>query len=185
MDRANHYESAFEAYLQANKICYVAVDEQRRSSLGGEPVKSLDFIIYGENGLRFVVDIKGRKFPSGPPEKPRRVWECWSTVADIDGLERWAQISGPSFQGLLVFVYQLDESIEFDSRIPDLWNFRNHRYLARAVLVNDYRANMRVRSPKWGTVDLPGKVFRSLVRPLAEFLELPEFLESPEPDEWN
>ncbi|MFZ9794406.1 MAG: HYExAFE family protein, partial [Gemmataceae bacterium] len=121
----------------------------------------------------------------GPPEKPRRVWECWSTVADIDGLERWAQISGPSFQGLLVFVYQLDESIEFDSRIPDLWNFRNHRYLARAVLVNDYRANMRVRSPKWGTVDLPGKVFRSLVRPLAEFLELPEFLESPEPDEWN
>lgn len=183
MDRANHYESAFENYLQTNRICYVAVDEQRRSSLDGEPVKSLDFILYGENGLRYVVDIKGRKFPSGTREKPRQVWECWSTLADIDGLDRWAQMSGPSFQGLLVFVYQVGDGIEFPRDIPDLWTFREHRYLARAVLASDYRAAMKVRSPRWGTVDLPGKIFRSLVRPLVDFLVVPDNLECPDLDE--
>jgi len=94
MDRGNHYESAFESYLQKNKICYVAVDEQRRSCLAGEPVKSLDFILYAESGARFVVDVKGRKFPGGPPDKPRKVWECWSTIDDVEGLERWANMSG-------------------------------------------------------------------------------------------
>jgi hypothetical protein len=28
---------------------------------------------------------------------------------------------------------------------------------------------MRVRSPKWGTVDLPGAAFRELVRPFHHF----------------
>ena len=34
MDRSNHYEGAFEAYLQWHRLCYVAVDETRRSMLG-------------------------------------------------------------------------------------------------------------------------------------------------------
>ena len=29
MDRSNHYEAAFEAYLQWHRLCYVAVDERR------------------------------------------------------------------------------------------------------------------------------------------------------------
>ncbi len=32
---------------------------------------------------------------------------------------------------------------------------------------------MRVRSPKWDTVDLPGPVFRDLVRPLYDFTHGP------------
>ncbi len=182
MDRGNHYESAFESYLQDNKICYVAVDEQRRSCLGGEPVKSLDFILYAESGARFVVDVKGRKFPGGPPEKPKKVWECWSTIDDVEGLERWAGMSGPTFQGLLVFIYDIANEVNLPENTEDFWKCRDKRYLARAVLVSDYRAQMRLRSTSWRTVDLPGKVFRSLVKPLRYFLELPEIEEEFETD---
>lgn len=41
---------------------------------------------------------------------------------------------------------------------------------------------MRLRSTSWRTVDLPGKVFRSLVKPLRYFLELPEIEEEFETD---
>ena len=37
--------------------------------------------------------------------------------------------------------------------------------------VEDYRRQMRVRSPRWGTVGLPGAVFRELVRPFRDFTE--------------
>ena len=71
MDRSNHYEIAFESYLQRHGLCYVAVDETRRAMLGDSPVKSLDFIVFGREGSRLVVDVKGRRFPGGPPKKPR------------------------------------------------------------------------------------------------------------------
>ena len=32
MNRDNHYEAAFEAYLRARRLPYIAVDEARRSS---------------------------------------------------------------------------------------------------------------------------------------------------------
>jgi hypothetical protein len=169
MDRGNHYERAFEAYLQSRRLCYVAVDETRRAVLGETPIKSLDFIVFGGEGARLLVDVKGRRFPSGPPERPRRVWECWSTREDVDGLERWAQLSGPSYQGLLVFVYHVLPSVQLLDDVEDLWVFRGRRYLMRAVTSDDYRRCMRVRSGKWDTVSLPCAAFRSLVRPLRCF----------------
>src|SRR5947209_4905343 len=103
MKRSNQYEAAFEAYLQFHRLCYVAVDETRRAMLGDSTVKSLDFIVFGDHGARLLVDVKGRRFPMGPAERPRRVWECWSTRDDVEGLERWAALSGPDYQGLLVY----------------------------------------------------------------------------------
>ena len=47
MDRGNHYEAAFEAYLQWHRLCYVAVDETRRAILDDISIKSLDFIVFG------------------------------------------------------------------------------------------------------------------------------------------
>ena len=169
MDRNNHYESAFEAYLQWHRLCYVAVDETRRAMLGETRVKSLDFIVYGEGGSRLVVDVKGRRFPTGCKRRPRRVWECWSTRDDVDGLERWAELFGPGYQGLLVFTYLVLPSVQLPEDTADLWTWRGRRYLLRAVAVTDYRQHMRVRSPRWGTVSLPGAVFRELVRPLQYF----------------
>src|SRR5690349_2418753 len=171
MDRSNHYEAAFEAYLQARRLCYIAVDETRRPPLGQDSIKSLDFVVFGDNGARLVVDVKGRRFPAGPPERPRRVWECWATRDDIDGIRRWTQMWGPPYQGLFVFAYHIQPSVQLADDTEDLWTWRGKRYLLRAIPVEDYSQHMRVRSPKWGTVDLPNGVFRQLVRPLCHFTQ--------------
>jgi hypothetical protein len=157
----------------------VAVDETRRSMLGGARVKSLDFIVHGEGGARLLVDVKGRRFPGGPAGRPRRVWECWSTRDDVDGLSRWEELFGPGYEGLLVFTYHLAPAVALPDGTLDLFTWRGRRYLFRAVPVADYRAHLRVRSPKWGTVDLPGAVFRRLVRPLHDFTHGP----APVPDD--
>ena len=61
-------------------------------------------------------------------------------------------------------------SVAVPDDTEDLWTWRGRRYLLRGVDAADYRLHMRVRSPKWATVALPGAVFRSLVRPLHDFL---------------
>ena len=110
MDRSNHYEGAFEGYLQWHRLCYVGVDETRRAFLGDRPVKNLDFIVLGQKA-RLLVDVKGRRFPGGPPGRERRIWECWSTRDDIDGLGRWLDLFGEDYLGLLVFMYQLGPTV--------------------------------------------------------------------------
>jgi len=176
MDRSNHYEAAFEAYLQHHRLCYVAVDETRRSMLGDLRVKSLDFIVYGDDGARLLVDVKGRRFPTGPSQRPRRVWESWSTQDDISGLEQWTELFGPGYRGVLVFVYHILPVITLPDDVEDLWNWHGRRYLVRAVPADQYRLHMRVRSPKWATVSLPGAVFRELVRPFQSFARQPQCL---------
>jgi hypothetical protein len=177
MDRSNHYEAAFEAYLIWHGLAYVAVDETRRSGIGDERLKNLDFIVHGESGARLLVDVKGRRFPGGPPDRPRRVWECWCERDDVAGLERWEALFGPGYQGLLVFTYGLARSVELPEDTPDLWTWRGRRYLFRAVPVDEYRQHMRTRSPKWQTVDLPGAVYRRLVRPFHDFTHGPAVAE--------
>lgn len=168
MDRTNHYEVAFEAYLQAHRLCYVAVDETRRALLDDVPVKSLDFLVFGR-GTRLVVDVKGRRFPAGPPKRPRYVWECWSFRDDIDGLDRWASLAGSDYRGLLVFAYLLRPSVKLPETTPDLYLFQGKRYLFRAVDVLEYRDRMRMRSPSWDTVSLTRADYRALVRPFRDF----------------
>jgi hypothetical protein len=169
MDRGNHYEAAFEGYLRARRLGYVAVDETHRASLDDEPVKSLDFVVYGSSGTRLLVDVKGRRFPGGPKDRPRRVWESWSTRDDVDGLQRWAERFGPDYLPLLVFAYQIRPTVKLPLGVRDLWFWRGKAYLYRAVPVDDYREAMHVRSPKWGTVMVPTAAFRRLVRPLSDF----------------
>ncbi len=167
MDRSNHYEAAFEAYLQWHRLCYVAVDETRRSVLGDVPLKNLDFIVHGEAGWRLLVDVKGRRFPGN---RGQRTWQCWCERDDVEGLDRWEDLFGPGSLGLLVFTYHLAPSVALPDDTLDLWTWRGRRYLFRAVVAHDYREHLRVRSPKWGTVDLPAADFRRLVRPLHDFL---------------
>ncbi|HEX3150952.1 MAG TPA: HYExAFE family protein [Gemmataceae bacterium] len=168
MDRGNHYEAAFEAYLRDRRLGYVAVDESRRASLEGEPVKSIDFIVYGLDGVRLLVDIKGRKFPGGKDGKPRFTWQNWAFRDDVEGLERWEVSFGSEYRGVLVFAYYIASDVDLRRGTADVWVWKGRRYLMRAVVVNDYRRHMRVRSPSWGTVHLPTAAFREVVRPLRE-----------------
>lgn len=165
MDRSNPYESAFEAYLKANGLCYIAVDETRRAFLGQTSVKNLDFIVVGDSGTRLLVDVKGRQFPGGAPGKERYTWENWSTQEDIDGLSNWTRLFGAGSLALFVFLYRIGPAVTLGEDTLDLWHWREQRYLLRAVPLADYRRSMRVRSPRWGTVALASAAFRKLARP--------------------
>jgi len=170
MDRSNPYEAAFEAYLRDRRLGSVAIDESHRSILADDTVKSLDLIVYGPCGAKLLVDVKGRRFPGGPEDAPRHVWETWSTCDDIDGLERWAERFGADYVPLLVFVYKIGRAVRLPAGTPDLWHWRGRHWLMRAVRVSVYRRHMRSRSPKWGTVGLSASAFRALVRPFQEFV---------------
>jgi hypothetical protein len=169
MDRGNPYETAFEAYLKSHGLCTVAVDESRRALWGDTSVKSLDFIVLSRCGIRLLVDVKGRRFPGGPVGRERYVWENWSTQEDLSGMASWLRLFGPGSLGLLVFLYRIGPSVTLPADTPDLWAWRDQRYLLRAVTVEAYRRHMKVRSPKWGTVCLPGTAFRELARPFRFF----------------
>src|SRR5262245_15346367 len=97
-NRDNHYEAAFEAYLRGRGVPYVAVDEARRALLGGESIKSLDFIVSATTSnlaeARWLVDVKGRLFPSGVQ---RQYWKNWSTRDDLRGLAQWERLFGQNF----------------------------------------------------------------------------------------
>ena len=182
MDRSNPYESAFEAFLQEQGLCYVAVDETRRAVLGDVPVKNLDFIVLGPTGARLLVDVKGRQFPGGPAEKPRYVWQNWATQEDINGLTHWQTLFGPDYLPLFVFMYRVLPTVSLDEGTPDLWRHKDDTYLLRAVTLEDYRQNMRVRSPKWGTVSLPTEAYRKIARPFRYYShECPPPPETEEP----
>ena len=184
MDRSNPYEAAFEAYLQDAGLCYVAVDETRRALWGNISVKSLDFIVLSPSGARLLVDVKGRQFPGGPAGKERYVWENWSTQEDLSGMASWSHLFGPGALALFVFLYRIKKDVILDAATPDLWTWRDERYLLRAVTMAAYRRHQKVRSPKWGTVCLPGAVFRELARPFRYFSHeyVPEEAHGPDQD---
>lgn len=168
MDRSNPYETAFEAFLQEQGLCYVAVDETRRATLGDVPVKNLDFIVLGPSGAKLLVDVKGRKFPGGPASKPRYVWESWATRDDVDGLTHWQSLFGNDYLPLFVFMYRVLPTVTLDDT-PDVWRHKDETYLFRGVTLDDYRKHMRVRSPKWGTVALSKAAFEQVARPFRWF----------------
>lgn len=169
MDRHNHYEAAFAAFLREHRVGHVAVDETRRSFLGDELVKSVDFLVTSSGG-NWVIDVKGRRFPGGPPERPRRVWENWTTRADVLDSQRWAKRFGTEFQALFVFAYLLTQA-DFTPREEDTyWPWHGNGYLLRAIPVELYAQHMRRRSPKWDTVCIPQARFLELAQPLVEFV---------------
>ena len=107
---------------------------------------------------------------AAPPHKgsgcfATNTWESWSTQDDVDGLGNWTRLFGPDYLALFVFIYHVLPTVALDAGTPDLWEFRGEKYLLRAVTLNEYSSHVRSRSPKWGTVDLPGAAFRSLARP--------------------
>ena len=101
-NRDNHYEAAFEAFLASRRIPYVAVDEARRAKWGDGSLKSLDFIVAVGEGASWLVDVKGRRFPSG---EQKQYWKNWSTRDDLQSMAEWQRLFGASFGGLFVFAY--------------------------------------------------------------------------------
>jgi hypothetical protein len=162
-----HYEAAFEDYLQAQGVPYVAVDEARRAAFRDVRLKSFDFIVYSRGPANWLVDIKGRSHSPGRDGR-RPGWVNWATLDDLDGLEQWETVFGLGFRGLLVFAYLIDAAADPPAEI--VHRFRDERYVFAGVPLDLYRENAIVRSPKWGTVNMRRADFATHVRPLVQLL---------------
>lgn len=161
-----HYESAFEDYIRARGIPYVAVDEAKRAAFRDAKLKSFDFIVYSA-GPRWLVDVKGRRWASRKAGgKP--AWENWVTQADLDGLTQWEDVFGAGFSALLVFAYWLPT----ESTAPPelLHRYCDEQYVFVGVPLREYCDHAKLRSPKWGTVNVSTRVFATMARPFAEYL---------------
>lgn len=184
-----HYERAFEGFLRARRIPYVAVDEARKSLVpevmgvaatgdSGGALKSFDFVIYGIDscapglGLtgNLLVDIKGRRIPPSrsrlatPSMLPGRM-ESWVTLEDVESLAHWERLFGEGFQAVFLFVYACDAQPP-DALFQEVFEDRGTWYALRAVTLSAYRAAMKTRSPKWRTVDIPRRIFEQISMPL-------------------
>ena len=174
--RRHHYEQAFEHYLRARRIPYVAVNEARKALLpddaplrltdeDGEQtaLKSFDFVIYGQD-TNLLIEVKGRKIAWRPSGQAGRL-ESWVTEDDVEALARWEDLFGAGFQAAFVFVYWC-EAAPPEPLFEEMFELRDRWYALRAVTLADYAARMKPRSPRWRTVDLPTRAFDKIARPL-------------------
>lgn len=164
--RDNHYEAAFEEFLRHKQVPYVAVDEAKRSRWGDGSLKSLDFIVSPPSAGSWLVDVKGRRFPSGVQ---RHYWKNWSTRDDLVSLARWERLFGEQFGALFVFAYNVVGDL---SPLPaeDLFEYRGGLYAFVGIRLREYAMHARQISPRWDTLAMPAGHFRQLAAPLGSFL---------------
>ena len=159
-NRDNHYEAAFEEYLRGRGVPYVAVDEAKRSVLSdGGSIKSLDFIVSTPGPVTWLVDVKGRRFPSGDIQK--QYWKNWSTRDDLRSLAQWERLFGENFCGLFVFAYNV---LGHRAPLPaeQLFEFRGQLYGFVAVRLSDYAG---LRPSDFGELGHAGDVGRRFPPP--------------------
>ncbi len=167
--RRHHAERAFEKLLRARRIPYVAVNEARKpllpDGLSDGTLKNFDFIVSGPSG-NLLVEVKGRTMPAArsPGASPRL--DCWVTLDDVHSMSRWQSLFGPDHGAAFVFVYACPpDALPPDGLFTEIVELDRTWYAVRAVTLTDYRAHMKVRSPRWRTVDLPRPAFDRLSRP--------------------
>jgi len=175
--RVNHYEAAFEGYLRERKIPYVGVDEAKRSLMATGSIKSFDFIVSpADLGLSWLVDVKGRRFPSG---QRKQYFKNWTTEEELRSLSYWQSQFGVDFLAAFVFAYHVVGEFA-PTPEEDLFSFRGETYGFVAVRLEDYLSWSRTISPKWSTVAMPAKAFRQLARPIGEIFDPPPISRQPE-----
>lgn len=172
--RDNHYEAAFEAYLQDRRVAYVAVDEQRRSRIAAGSLKNVDFLVSPADGATLLVDVKGRRFPSG--NRSKQYWRNWTTWDDLRSLARWQDQLGDRSLALFGFVFHV-----LGARSPvaaeQLFEHRGRLYAMLAVRAADYIRFARPLSAKWQTVSMPTALFRQAAIPFDDLLPRAAILE--------
>jgi hypothetical protein len=166
--RRFHYDLAFEGYLRAQAIPYVAVDEAKRAlqgSAAARSLKSFDFVVYSQAGPNLLVDVKGRKHTG----RSLRAFDNWVTRGDVDSLGQWEKIFGAGFIGVFAFLYWCDAQPP-DALFTEVFTSGERWYALLAVRLADYRTHLKPRSAKWQTVSIPAKAFADLAHPLKELL---------------
>lgn len=159
--------------LRVTEIEPAGETKDRADGPGTPPVtrtrslKSFDFVIYAQP-TNLLLDVKGRKVVA----RARRSTaggaagrlENWVTREDIESLTRWEALFGPEFRAAFLFVYWCDAQPP-DALFQEVIEYRGWWYALRTVTLADYRQHMRVRSPRWGTLDVKGDVFERISQP--------------------
>lgn len=117
--------------------------------------------------VSWLVDIKGRKFPSG--QKQKQFWANWVPEDDLISLTRWENIFGRNYFGLLVFAYLITGDLA-PLEMSRLFTFREQLYAFIGMPLATYLAHCKPRSARWRTVSLPTQSFRENALPLDELL---------------
>lgn len=155
--RHNHYEAAFADLLRQQRIPYIAVNESRRSVDQQRSLKSADFLVSAPGERRWIIDIKGRRFPAGTKQK--QYWRNWATRDDLRSLAEWCRHFGDGAEALLVFAYDV-----LGDRSPvapqELHPFQDRYYAFIAVRLADYLLGARQLSLRWDTIAMPAALFR-------------------------
>ncbi|MEM9419650.1 MAG: HYExAFE family protein [Planctomycetota bacterium] len=158
--RRFHYEQAFEHFLRANGIAYVAVDEAKRALhgqtgiAGAKKLKNFDFVVYSKSGSNLLIDVKGRKH-SG---KTGKSLQNWVTRDDVSCMKTWSGIFGDGFEPAFAFLFWCDVQPP-DALFLEVFEYNEKWYAVLAVRLSDYEKHMRDRSAKWDTVSLPASAF--------------------------
>ena len=168
----NRYEIAFEKYLRAIRRPFLSNRQERRLLMeDGSTLKNFDDLVQHSNGENWIVDVKGRRFPSGL--RSRRYWKNWTTRDDLFGLMRWEEILGAGSEAYrnksaFVFAYEI---VGERSPLPEsrLFHDRGRRFAFFAVPVRTYMAEARLISPRWDTFETPTSRCRKIARPVDEF----------------
>lgn len=169
--RRHHAERAFESLLRARRIPYVAVNEARKALAPGPiptvdgTLKSFDFIVYGRS-TNLLIEVKGRTIPPGTPNRPGTRMDCWVTRQDLEALRAWQDLFGPGYEAVFVFMYACP-GVPPDGIFGEVLEHQGDWYTVRAISLDDYQPRARVRSDRWGTVDLPRADFERLSRPFS------------------
>lgn len=177
--RRFHYEQAFEHYLRANRVPYVAVDEAKKALLPAAgareatnaSIKSFDFVIYTPD-RNLLIDVKGRMFGVSKGQSgfgasvSNRRYESWVTQDDVDGLRYWQTLFGDDFEAIFVFAYCLRQQPP-DALFEEVFTHGGRWYALREVCLIDYCREMVPRSSSWATVHVPGETFARISRPFS------------------
>jgi hypothetical protein len=175
--RRFHYEQAFEHYLRANRVPYVAVDEAKKAlvptqaapaarsngetsqageknqssggggSGGGGSIKSFDFVVYAPQRERNLL-----------VDVKGRMFGSKAAAGCLSNrrMESWVTLEDVS---------GLDRWQEiFGSGFEATFVFA---YCLREISLEAYRREMIPRSRKWGTVHLPREAFNRISRPFS------------------
>lgn len=164
--RRSHYELAFEAFLARRGTPCVVVEDVKHLAKTRTGTKIFDYIVYPAGSSACLVDVKGRKSPSGADCRQK----TWVTRADIEGLQTWQEIFGQEYVAMFVFAYWLardsESSHDIDGRAAQAFSYAGRRYSFWLVSVAEYTKYQKQLSKSWDTVSVPREVFRSISRRL-------------------
>ena len=168
----NRYEIAFERYLRSIRRPYLSNRQERRFLLpDGGTLKNFDDVVQRPSGEAWIVDVKGRLFPSG--RRSRRYWKNWTTRDDLLGLLRWEEIlnaGGRQYRDRSAFVFAYRVVGE---RLPlpaeRLCHDRGELFAFFVVPVKTYLGEARLISPRWNAYEIPAPRFRAIAQPVDEF----------------